>query len=290
MRELLKGLVDMHLHGSPSVAPRIETWDFLREMDEAGYRAVCLKEHFIPTTGIAYIMNKAPCTPKTQVLGAVVLNNPLGGLNVFVLDSAVAFGAKQVFMPTVSAQNHCDFLKTVTRFGGGSLTIPEKPIRIIDNEGKLIPEVLPVIDYMKKHTELLFSMGHLGPDEIDALLPYAIRQGVKKVVIDHPYFIIGATVDQVKRWSDMGAYINFTCSSLAGLGGNGHVPISVLEETLDVVPSDRMIISTDYGQPYNGSPVEGMYRMICTLIKDLHVSEQRVMDMTHSIPSMLLGI
>ena len=290
MRELLKGLIDMHLHGSPSIAPRVETWDFLREMDEAGYKAVCIKEHFIPTTGLAYMINKAPCAPKTQVIGSVVFNNALGGLNLMALDAAVALGAKQIFMPTASAQHHLDYLKTVTKFNGGSLTVPEKPIKVIDSNGELIPEVLPIVAYMAERPDLLLSMGHLSPEEIDVLLPYAISQGVKKIVVDHPYFIIGASVQQVKKWAEMGAYINFTCSSLKGLGGNGHVPINVLEETLDVVSDDQMLITTDFGQPYNGSPVEGMYKMICTLINDLHVSEQRVMKMTHSIPTMLLGL
>ena len=124
MRELLKGLVDMHIHGSPSIAPRIETWEFLKEMDEAGYRAVCIKEHFIPTTGLAYMINKEPCAPRTEVVSSLVFNNALGGLNIMALDAAVKLGAKQIFMPTVSAANHCDYLKSVASFGGGRLSVP----------------------------------------------------------------------------------------------------------------------------------------------------------------------
>ncbi|MGE4353730.1 MAG: DUF6282 family protein [Oscillospiraceae bacterium] len=290
MRELLDGLVDLHIHGSPSIVPRIETWKFLKEMDEAGYRAVCLKDHFIPTTGIAYTINHSENAPTTKVLSSVVLNNALGGLNVLALDAAVTLGARQVFMPTVSAKNHCEYLKTVTSFGGGGLAMPEKPIYILDKTGRLKPEVFPVVEYMKKHPELLFSMGHLSSEEIDVLLEYALSCGLTKIVVDHPYFIIGASVAQVKRWSRMGAYINFTCSSLEGLGKNGHVPIDVLKETLDVVPDERLLISTDFGQPYNGSPVAGMSRMIHVLLDDLKIPESRVIAMTHSLPAMLLGL
>lgn len=290
MFELLNGLVDLHLHGSPSIAPRVETWDFLREMDQAGYKAFCLKEHFIPTTGIAYMVNTAPCASKTKVISSVVLNNALGGLNLTALDAAVAMGARQVFMPTVSAKNHCDYLKTVSKFGGGKLSVPENPIRILSNNGELVPEVLPIIDYLSRKPDLLFSMGHLSPDEIDALLPYALSKGVRKIIVDHPYFILNASIEDVKRWAAMGAYINFTASSLEGLGGNGHVPMAMLEQTLDVVPADRLVVSTDFGQPYNGSPVDGMYRMLRTLIHDLNVPESRVMAMTHTTPSMLLNI
>lgn len=290
MRELLKGLVDMHVHGSPSIAPRVETWDFLREMNEAGYKAICLKEHFIPTTGIAYTINNSRPSLKTQVIGSVVLNNALGGLNVSALDCAALLGARQVFLPTVSAKNHCDFLKTVKSFGGGGLSVPEKPIYMFRDDYGLTDEICSVIDYLAKHPELTLSMGHISAQEISVLLPYALEAGVEKVVIDHPYFILGASIDDVSRWSKLGAYINFTCSSLEGIGKNGHVPLETLERTLAEVPEDRLVISTDFGQPYNGSPVEGMYRMIEILINDLKVPERRVMDMTHALPSKLLGL
>ena len=43
---------------------------------------------------------------------------------------------------------------------------------------------------------------------------YATAVGIKKLVADHPYFIIGAGIKQVERWEEKGAFINFTCSSL----------------------------------------------------------------------------
>jgi hypothetical protein len=290
VRELLKGAVDIHIHGSPSIAPRVETWGFLREMDEAGYRAVCIKEHFVPTTALAYAINKAPCAPKTQVFGCLVLNSAVGGLNCTAVDSALQLGARQVFFPTTSSKNHADYLKTVAKFGGGRLNVPEPGWRLIDEKGEPVPEAGHILDFLAQNPEITLSMGHLSPQEIDVLLPQALSRGLKKVVIDHPYFIIGASVGQVRRWSSMGAYINFTCSSLENLGRNGHVPLDVLDKTLDAVPEDRLLVSTDFGQPYNGSPVEGLYKMICILLKDLKVPEHRVRAMTQSIPAALLGL
>jgi len=180
MRELLNGLVDMHIHGSPAVAPRMETWEFLREMDEAGYRGIGLKEHFIPTTGLASLINRSPCGIHTEVAGSLVLNNACGGLNLTVVDAAWAMGAKVIYLPTVSAKNHCDYLKTVSNFGGGSLTIPEKPIRILKEDGSLTDAVYPIVDYLKDRPELVLSMGHLSAEEIDVFLPFALSQGIKK--------------------------------------------------------------------------------------------------------------
>lgn len=290
MKTFLKGLVDMHIHGTPSAAPRIETWDYLMEMEQAGYRAIGLKEHFTPTAGPAYMINHCPDRLHIEVTGSLVLNNACGGFSLAAVDAACILDARMIIMPTVSAANHIAYLKTVSGFGGGSLSVPETPLTILDKSGSLKPEVTNILDYLKDRPAVALSTGHLSPAEIDALLPAALSAGIEKVVIEHPYFIIGATTGQVERWASLGAYINFTCSSLEGLGKNGRVPRQILEQTLKIVPEDHLVISTDFGQPYNGSPVEGMTRMLEILLQELHVPEKQVMQMTHEIPAYLLGL
>lgn len=290
MRELLKGLVDMHIHGSPSIAPRMETWEYLQEMDEAGYRAIGFKEHFLPTTGAAYLFQHCPRRLQTEVIGSLVLNNAVGGFNIMAVDAACRMGARMIFMPTVSAQNHCEYLKHVKKFGGGSLSIPEKPMTVLNEKGFLRQDVIAILDYLGQKANITLSMGHLSPPEIDVLLPAAFSRGIKKIVIDHPYFILNASTKQVEDWGKQGVFINFTCSSLQGNGKNGQVPLKILEKTLEIVPEDQMVISSDYGQPYNGSPVKGMERMLETLIKDLKIPEQQVIKMTHETPAYLLAV
>lgn len=290
MRELLKGLVDMHIHGSPSLAPRIETWEYLQEMDQVGYRAIGFKEHFTPTVSAAYMINHCPCRLQVRVIGSLVLNNACGGFNLPAVDAACALGAKMIIMPTVSAENHASYLKTVTSFGGGHLSVSDNPVRILEQDGSLRKDVRQILTYLKAKPDVALSTGHISPEEIDVLLSEAQKAGIKKVVIEHPYFIVNASIGQVARWAEQGAYINFTCSSLEGNGKNGHVPLHILEKTLEIVPEGQMVISTDYGQPYNGSPVEGMLKMIRTLIKDLKVPESQVLKMTHETPGYLLGL
>lgn len=289
MRELLKGVVDIHVHGSPSITERVETQEFLEEMDTAGYRAVALKDHFTQTTSMAYILNRQKAASKTKVLGSLVLNNAVGGLNLYAVEAAFRMGARQIYFPTVSARNHCEFLKTVTKFGGGGLAIPENPIYLLDKDGSLKKEAVLILDYVKEHGKLMISTGHISPQEIEAVVDYAAAAGIKKLVVDHPYFIIGADIKQVERWAEKGAFINFTCSSLEGIGANGHTSHCLLEQTLERVSEEKLLISTDFGQPYNGSPVEGMYRMIELLITKFKVSEKKIRKMTGELPAWLVG-
>ncbi len=289
MNATLNGVIDMHVHGAPSLAPRIDTWDFLREMELAGYRAVCLKEHFIPTVGMEYLFNRRPEAAGMQLLGALVLNNSVGGLNCMAIEACIRMGARQVFMPTVSAGNHLRYLQTVKSFGGGKLSVPEEPIFVTAPSGEITEPAKAVVRIMAEHPDIAFSMGHLSAAEIDRFLPYAIQHGIRKAVVDHPYFILGATVEQVESWAQQGAYINFTCSSLEGLGQNGHVPVAILRKTLQAVPEDRMVISTDFGQPYNGSPVIGMEKMMA-ILSSLGVSASRIRKMTSELPAYLMGV
>lgn len=290
MNDFLKGLVDMHIHGTPSAAPRMETWEYLLEMEKAGYRAIGLKEHFTPTVGAAYMINHGPNRLHVKVTGSLVLNNACGGLNLAAVDAACTLGAPMIILPTVSSAHHIAYRKTVSSFGGGSLSVPEKPLEILDADGALLPEMSAILDYLGTRPEVTLSMGHISPREIQVLLPAALAAGLKKIVVEHPYFIIRATTEQVESWARLGAHINFTCSSLKGIGKNGQVPIEILKRTLEIVPEDRLVISTDYGQPYNGSPVEGMTRMLNLLLQDLHVPEKRIMKMTHEIPAYLLAL
>lgn len=290
MKEFLKGLVDMHIHGTPSGAPRIETWDYLGEMEQAGYRAIGLKEHFTPTVGAAYMINHCPAGCSVTVTGSLVLNNACGGFSLAAVDAACALDARMIILPTVSAANHLAYLKTVSGFGGGSLAVPEQPLTVLTGENMLRPEVAAILDYLGARGDITLSMGHISPKEIDVLLPAALAAGVRKVVVEHPYFIINATPEQVARWAALGAFINFTCSSLEGIGKNGRVSRDILCRTLETVPEDRLVISSDFGQPYNGSPVEGMRKMLEVLVRELGVPEKRVMDMTHGIPAYLLGL
>ena len=41
-----------------------------------------------------------------QILGSVTLNDAVGGLNPFAVEAALDLGARVIWMPTISAQNH----------------------------------------------------------------------------------------------------------------------------------------------------------------------------------------
>lgn len=76
--ELLNGGYDLHVHTAPSAFPRaLDSFQLVREANEAGMSGVMLKSHYEPTAIRAALVNLySNC--KTRAYGAVVLNWPVG--------------------------------------------------------------------------------------------------------------------------------------------------------------------------------------------------------------------
>src|ERR1700729_3355976 len=89
-RELLRGAYDTHIHIAPDVV----------ELEMAGFQ---LKSHYTSTAERASVVRAA--VPGVQVLGAIVLNRAVGGLNPLAVEVAAREGARTVWMPTVDSVN-----------------------------------------------------------------------------------------------------------------------------------------------------------------------------------------
>ncbi len=112
--ELIQGAIDIHAHTHPALFPRpSDDVDLARMAREMGMRAVVLKDHHMGTSARAYHAHKA--VPGIRVVGGVVLNTYLGGLNPYAVEAEVRYGGRIVWMPTVTAANHLRYSKTPDR-------------------------------------------------------------------------------------------------------------------------------------------------------------------------------
>ena len=79
-RQLLAGSIDIHVHSLPDDRPRsIDAIDVARQARMRGMRAIVLKNHFDSTAPLAWVVSKV--VPDMQVIGGVVLNRAIGGIN-----------------------------------------------------------------------------------------------------------------------------------------------------------------------------------------------------------------
>src|ERR671928_1087695 len=103
-RELVRGAFDLHVHIDPDVIPRrIDDVALARRFAELGLAGFQLKSHYTSTAERAKVV--AGVVPEVSVLGAIVLNRAVGGLNPLAVEIAAREGARTVWLPTVDAAN-----------------------------------------------------------------------------------------------------------------------------------------------------------------------------------------
>lgn len=292
MREgFLNGVIDMHLHAGPSVANRyVDGAEMMHLAKRAGYRAFVIKDHYFPTMMSAQITEKhLNNTTGIRVFGGIALNNSVGLFNLNALDAAYGMGAKLVWMPTVSSKRHIDGHKGHFP-GSGSMTVAETPVYYLDGEGNLLPEVVRVLEFIAARPDLILSTGHGSVAEIDALLRKAAELKIQKMIVNHPHFLIGASMEDIGRWAELGAYIELNSGVFTEVSSTGVVPHSVIRDILNVVPVEKIVVDSDFGQMKNGDPVVHHAQFLDVLLDEIGLSEAQVSRMAKETPAALLGI
>ena len=140
--KLLAGSIDSHVHSGPGLIPRsLDHVQAARDAIAAGMRAIVVKDqHSMTCNAIYFIQNYVLKDAPLDIFGGMVLNNATGGINPHTVDGAIKSGAKIIWMPTASAENHIethkkihtDFPKTEKKL------IDEIPLKIIDKNGSLV--------------------------------------------------------------------------------------------------------------------------------------------------------
>lgn len=103
-RGLVRGGYDMHVHIDPDFVPRIiDDVGLARRCLELGIAGFQMKSHYNATAERARTVNAA--VPGIRALGAIVLNQAVGGMNALAVEIAAREGARTVWMPTVNSAN-----------------------------------------------------------------------------------------------------------------------------------------------------------------------------------------
>lgn len=288
-RELpLHGYMDIHVHAAPSLFARsVNDLELARGARDAGMRGFVLKAHEEGTASRAELLRLQ--FPGLEVFGSIVLNAFVGGLNPYAVDLAVRLGARIVWMPTGSAANHLAY------YGGPDYSaqkasgplIPQKGIRILDDLGKIRPEVFDIVDRIAQ-SDVVLATGHLSPEETSALVPLARRRGVQKVLVAHPD--LGVTkmpldlqVDLVRQ----GAVLEK--SYLPLMPNWKSVTWDALVDSIRRLGPDCCVLQTDFGQANHPHPVKA-YGDFLGGLREHGVREADLYRMGAEIPADLLGL
>ena len=109
MDDLLRGVLDLHVHTAPDLVPRcVSDLEMTRRARQAGMAGFVIKSHHAPTADRAALCSTL--IADVRVVGSVTLNHYVGGLNACAVEGAAQSGARVVWLPTTDALNEAGIL------------------------------------------------------------------------------------------------------------------------------------------------------------------------------------
>jgi hypothetical protein len=283
-RELVRGAMDVHVHIAPDVVERrIDDVSLARRFEELGLAGFVLKSHYTSTAERAAVVRGV--VPGIHVLGAIVLNRAVGGINPLAVELAAREGARTVWMPTVDSPNEREHLaaagpganlpvwaKLEAELRGEGITV--EPVPVLDEAGAVLPEVRAVLAVIAAH-DVVLATGHVGRHEVFALVDAALEAGVRNIVVTHPdYPAQGFSIEEQVELAGRGVLLErcFTTPH------TGKCSWETWIDGIRAVGPERTLLSTDMGQVQN-PPVEDGLPLMAERLLDAGFSEDEVRTM-----------
>jgi hypothetical protein len=279
-RRLLQGAYDTHIHVGPDVVARkIDDVSLARRFADLGMAGFILKSHYTSTAERAAVVRKA--VPGIEALGAIVMNRAVGGMNPLAVEIAAREGARTVWMPTVDSLNESHereappgakvpvWVKLQLELREQGIEI--EPVPVVDDEGAVLPETREVLAMVARHGMLL-ATGHLGRDEIFAVVDAALQEDVREIVITHPEFPSQSLSQEDQRALAARGALLERCFTTPH---TGKIAWEVWIENIRAAGPEHSVLSTDLGQIFNPEVEDGMALMVDRLL-DAGLQEEEV--------------
>ncbi|MFP3121872.1 DUF6282 family protein [Ectobacillus funiculus] len=271
----LTGVIDMHVHSAPDIRKRsLNDIQLSEEAERVGARAIVIKSHLVPTMDRAWLVNQM--NPAVTMFGSITLNESVGGINPYAVETALNLGAKVVWMPTVSSTKH----RELTGQSGGIETV---------KGGKVIPPLVDVLKLIAEKNAVL-ATGHLSSEEIFVVVEEARKQGVEKIVVTHPeFFVVNMSIQEQKRIvADYQVYLERCYAQPIG-GGKYKSNLADNLRAIEEVGYESTIVSTDGGQVENPIWSQALTEYI-QYLADHGVPNHALDMMTKETPAKLLDL
>ena len=287
--QLMIDAIDLHVHGAPEPIEgerRINIFELAQQAKDAGMKGVVIKSLRFGNGTITMEVNQFVKCP--ILIGGLVLNKDVGGLNPDVVEAQASAGTKVIWLPTFSAVAHIKaHSKGKTKPNGAAIEISDG-ISIVDEEGNLVDQMKEILDVIQRN-KLVLATGHVSKREVFMVVKEAIRQHIN-VIITHP--LAGSTgplisIQEAKELAGMGAFIECTFAHC--------MPPMILspENTanyIKMIGPEHCILSTDFGQIFNPPPTEGFHMMLATMLKFTELSENDIKFLVKINPAKILGL
>lgn len=288
---ILTGAYDLHVHSAPDVMPRkMDDLEMAQRIKEKGMKGYAIKSHYFCTSERAALIKKL--YPEVNAIGAICLNNSVGGINSLAVEMAGRSGAKIVWMPTVDSKNELNFLKSgKVKKQPYWLKIKQdmeadgviSPAIDLLEKGELKESVYNVLKVIKKY-DMVLATSHIGWEEVKAVVKAAAEMNINKIIVTHPDFpSTFLQKEQQKELVDYGAFIEHCFTTPA----TEKVTWEVVYDQIKTIGSKHCILATDLGQPLGVYPDEGL-EIFAKKLMDNGFNEKDIDNMIRKNPKFLV--
>ncbi|MFN8232223.1 MAG: DUF6282 family protein [Actinomycetota bacterium] len=295
----IEGAFDFHVHSAPDLFERpYQATDIAEEALRQGMHGLVLKNHFEPSVTRALITQRS--FPDLKLVGGVVLNRPVGGLNPYAVEASVKQGGRIIWFPTTDSANHFSYFGRTSsydegnagdggpRLSGGSDDVDRLtsgPGITVLSDGELKPEVKDIIGVAREHDQVI-SSAHLAPEEAKAVHRFARDLGHRRLLLGHALWKpLGLEMDDLKELIEFGVTIEFGASITLPIPG--HAPPRLVVETMYELGVANCIISSDAGAAVYPKAPEALRSYVQCLV-DTGLDPADAKLMMHDNPLRLL--
>ena len=277
----LTGAADLHCHFGPDAHRErsVTAVEAAREAAEAGHAAIVLKSHDYPTAGLAAAVDDM--VDGVRVFGGICCDREVGGLNPAAVEAALRIGAKVVWLPTLSSRQ--DQVNGVAP----QLGIPGPGIAVIDDQGRLLPAAVDIVDLVTEFDAVL-ATGHVSREEHFAATRAMAGRG--RLLVTHAREELAGpnlSLEDCVELARLGAAIELC--AMTCLGALATRPVTEVAATARAVGPARCTLATDYGQKVNARPAAGLQAFADALVAE-GLSEAEVRQMACANPCRLLDL
>lgn len=264
VQNIINGAVDFHVNGSPSVKEqRMDVLEIARAAYELELGAFIYKSEDHPTAALATIL--AQIYPGLRIIGSIVLNETIGGINPSSVEVSARLGAKVVWVPA-------------SKTDGSQL----KQCVLYTNDGILSDDALNTLEIIASHEMTLVSELTSTSETIN-LFNEANRRGVKRMVASNAHGTM--SIEDQREISSCGAYVEYTFLSL--MPSIGKMSPEEMSQGIQSVGVDKCIVATGFGQWLNPPPAEGL-RMAIAMLLHSGLNEDQVSMLVKETPKSLI--
>ena len=252
-------MFDLHVHSAPDVTPRRgDDHDVVSAYAAAGFTGCVLKGHYESTVGRAAAASR---DSPLAVYGGIALNQHAGGVNPAAVAACLDAGGRVVWMPTADAHTQ--------RAAGLPSLCGLRP--------DLAPHsyAIPPVDWttaesaraicaLVAEADAVLATGHLSGPEAEWLLDTAQHHGVRRFLLTHPSYVVpGLSGAETAALTRRGAYAEITTFQLLHQPG---CTAQGLARFAEHVGLDRIVLSSDAGQPDSPPPPQALELLVDALV------------------------